>query len=43
MTLLTLLMAPGFALANMSRSTARFDPVQLLALNRRHLHGYLRL
>lgn len=32
-------LAPGFALANMSRSTARFDPTQLLALNRRHLHG----
>jgi glutamyl-tRNA synthetase len=29
----------GFALGAISRSPARFDPRQLLALNRRHLHG----
>jgi glutamyl-tRNA synthetase len=29
----------GFQLGAISRSPARFDPQQLLALNRRHLHG----
>jgi glutamyl-tRNA synthetase len=29
----------GFSLEKLSRSSARFDPTQLLALNRRHLHG----
>jgi glutamyl-tRNA synthetase len=29
----------GFALNRLSRSSARFDPTQLLALNRRYLHG----
>ncbi|HWX51271.1 MAG TPA: glutamate--tRNA ligase [Roseomonas sp.] len=32
-------LAPGFALDRLSRSSARFDPAQLLALNRRYLHG----
>ena len=32
-------LAPRYALADLSRSTARFDPVQLMALNRRYLHG----
>lgn len=32
-------LARSFALSNISRSSARFDPKQLLALNRRHLHG----
>jgi glutamyl-tRNA synthetase len=32
-------LVPGFALADLSRSSARFDPAQLLALNRRYLHG----
>jgi len=32
-------LAPGFALDRLSRSSARFDPTQLLALNRRYLHG----
>jgi glutamyl-tRNA synthetase len=29
----------GFSLEKLSRSSARFDPTQLLALNRRYLHG----
>jgi len=29
----------GFALDKLSKSSARFDPTQLLALNRRYLHG----
>jgi glutamyl-tRNA synthetase len=29
----------GFSLEHLSRSSARFDPTQLLALNRRYLHG----
>jgi glutamyl-tRNA synthetase len=32
-------LVPGFALEKLSRSSARFDPTQLLALNRRYLHG----
>ncbi len=32
-------LVPGFALTAISRSPARFDVQQLLALNRRHLHG----
>ncbi len=32
-------LAAGFDLARFSRSPARFDPAQLLALNRRLLHG----
>ncbi|MCG7361184.1 glutamate--tRNA ligase [Roseomonas sp. ACRSG] len=29
----------GYSLEKLSRSSARFDPTQLLALNRRYLHG----
>jgi len=32
-------LAPGFDLSRYGNSSARFDPAQLLALNRRHLHG----
>jgi glutamyl-tRNA synthetase len=32
-------LVPGFALTAISRSAARFDVQQLLALNRKHLHG----
>ena len=32
-------LAPGFALDRLSRSSARFDLTQLLALNRKYLHG----
>ncbi|MBI0435623.1 glutamate--tRNA ligase [Roseomonas sp. KE0001] len=32
-------LAGDFDLSRFSRSAARFDPAQLLALNRRHLHG----
>lgn len=32
-------LAAGFDLARYGASAARFDPAQLLALNRRHLHG----
>ena len=32
-------LAAGYSLSKISRSTARFDPTQLLALNRRYLHS----